>query len=324
MNRMLIVIAGALVWTQVMVAQERAQETGKPENRVTTDPEQAKIVTSDIARFWRQYDTAGQTGLDAAMDDYLKNGSPGLQEFTTLRIHSSTDLAAVIRKHPKYYTSIRPSTLRIESMAGSIRESFRSLKRLYPDAVFPDVYFLIGCMNSGGTTTDRALLIGAEMYGRTPASPMEEMDDWHKLVLKPVEEIPAIVAHELIHCQQKYPMGTQSLLTRSIKEGSADFIGEMIAGKIINEHLRAYGDPRERELWLEFKQQMDGKDWSRWLYQGDKSKDRPADLGYYVGYKICESYYRQSADKAAAIKDILRIRDFKQFLEASQYDGKFK
>ena len=324
MNKMLIVVAAALFWAQIIVAQERGLEPRTPENGVATDPEQARIVTSDIALFWRQYDSAGQTGLDAAMENYLKTGSSGLQQFTTLRIQSSSNLAAVIRKHPKYYTSIRPSTLRIESMAGSIRASFRSLKRLYPDAVFPDVYFLIGCMNSGGTTTDKALLIGAEMYGRTPDTPMEEMGDWHKQVLKPVDEIPAIVAHELIHCQQKYQLGTQSLLTQSIKEGSADFIGEMIAGKIINEHLRAYGDPRERELWLEFKQQMDGKDWSRWLYQGDKSKDRPADLGYYVGYKICESYYRRSADKAAAIKDILRIRDFKQFLEASQYDGKFK
>jgi len=83
----------------------------------------------------------------------------------------------------------------------------------------------------------------------------------------------------------------------------------MIVGKIINDHLRAYGDLHERELWLEFKQQMDGKDSSQWLYQGDKSKDRPANLGYYVGYKICESYYRQAANKAAAIEDILRIQD---------------
>jgi uncharacterized protein YjaZ len=118
-------------------------------------------------------------------------------------------------------------------------------------------------------------------------------------------------------------MADQSLLGKSIKEGSADFISEMIAGKIINDQLRAYGDPRERELWLEFKQQMDGKDWSRWLYQGDKSKDRPADLGYYIGYKICDSYYRHASDKAAAIKDILRIRDFKEFLRASQYESKF-
>ena len=226
MIKLTVVVAGLLFWTQGMVAQERSQEAGKPENHVTTDPEQAKIVTSDIALFWRQYDSAAQMGLDAAMDDYLKNGSYGLQQFTLLRIHSASNLAAVIRRHPKYTPRF-----------------------------------------------GRALRRSPRCRGRS--------------------------------------------------EGSADFIGEMIVGKIINDHLRAYADPHERELWLEFKQQMDGKDSSHWLYQGDKAKDRPADLGYYVGYKICESYYRQAADKAAAIKDILRIRDFKQFLRASQYESRF-
>jgi uncharacterized protein YjaZ len=162
------------------------------------------------------------------------------------------------------------------------------------------------------------------MYGRTKDTPAEEMDGWLRQVLKPVEEIPAIVAHELIHYQQKYPGTDRSLLAQAIKEGSADFVGEIIVGKSINGHLHVYGDPNERELWLEFKQQMDGKDTSRWLYQGDKAKDRPADLGYYVGFKICEAYYRQAADKARAIRDILEIQDFKQFLKASHYDSKFK
>src|SRR5262249_35984779 len=323
MRKILVAVGAALFLTQFIVAQDQPQGEGKPEGRVADDPEQARIVTSDIALFWQEYDSAASTGLESSMDDYLKKGSYGLQQFTRLRIRSAANLAQVIRTHPKYYASIRPSTLRIDSMSGSIRAAFRNLKRLYPDAVFPDVYFMIGSMNSGGTTTDRALLIGAEMYGKTNLAPPEELDDWLKRVLKPVEEIPGIVAHELIHYQQKYTVVNRSLLAQAIKEGSADFVGELIVGKSINDHLRAYGDPNERELWLEFKQQMDDKDTSRWLYQGDKSKDRPADLGYYIGYKICESYYRHASDRAKAIKDILGIQDFKQFLQASQYDSKF-
>ena len=153
MIKLTVVVAGLLFWTQGMVAQERSQEAGKPENHVTTDPEQAKIVTSDIALFWRQYDSAAQMGLDAAMDDYLKNGSYGLQQFTLLRIHSASNLAAVIRRHPKYTPRF-----------------------------------------------GRALRRSPRCRGRS--------------------------------------------------EGSADFIGEMIVGKIINDHLRAYGDLHEREFWL--------------------------------------------------------------------------
>src|SRR5262249_38212949 len=161
--------------------------------------------------------------------------------------------------------------------AEPIRASLRKLKSLYDDAVFPNVYFLIGCMSSGGTTADAGLLIGAEMYGRTADTPEEELDDWFKQVSKPVELIPHIVAHELVHYQQKYPKGERTLLQASIKEGSADFIAELISGKHINTHLHDYANPRERELWAEFKRGMDGTDMSNWLYQGESSKDRPAD-----------------------------------------------
>src|SRR5262249_55930565 len=101
------------------------------------------------------------------------------------------------------------------------------------------------------------------------------------------------------------------------------FIAELISGKHINTHLHDYANPRERELWAEFKRGMDGTDMSNWLYQGESSKDRPADLGYYMGYKICEAYYRSAKDKKQAIKDILEIKDFGRFLKDSEYEAKF-
>ena len=149
------------------------------------------------------------------------------------------------------------------------------------------------------------------------------MDAWHKAVLRSIDVLPHIVAHELIHYQQKHPMADRSLLAQAIHEGSADFVGERISGGNINDHLHRYGNPIEKELWLAFQQEMGGTDVSNWLYQGDKAKTRPADLGYYMGYKICEAYYNQSADKTQALRDILEIKDFKQFLAASRYAEKF-
>ena len=109
----------------------------------------------------------------------------------------------------------------------------------------------------------------------------------------------------------------------SIKEGSADFIAELISGRHGNAHLHLYANPKERELWTEFKQEMNGTKTSDWLYQGDQAKGRPADLGYYIGYKISEAYYRASKDKKQAVKDILEIKDFNQFLKDSGYEAKF-
>jgi uncharacterized protein YjaZ len=68
---------------------------------------------------------------------------------------------------------------------------------------------------------------------------------------------------------------------------------------------------------------MHGKKFDNWLYQGDRAKDKPADLGYYVGYKICEAYYKNAANKKQAVKEILEIKDFDQFLKGSRYEEKF-
>lgn len=205
-----------------------------------------------------------------------------------------------------------------------MQASFRKLKSIYDDAVFPNVYFLIGCLNAGGTTADPGLLIGTEMYGRTANTPDEELDDWLRQVLKPADAIPYIVAHELVHYQQKYPKGQLTLLGESIKEGSADFIGELISGKHINAHVHEYANPRERQLWMEFKTEMNGTNLSNWLAQGDQAKGRPADLAYYIGYQICEAYYRSAKDKKQAVKDILEIKDFNQFVKESGYEERFK
>ena len=62
---------------------------------------------------------------------------------------------------------------------------------------------------------------------------------------------------------------------------------------------------------------FDGKDLSKWLYQGDRSTDRPADLGYWMGYRICEAYYKRAADKKQAIREILEIKDFEAFRSSS-------
>jgi uncharacterized protein YjaZ len=65
---------------------------------------------------------------------------------------------------------------------------------------------------------------------------------------------------------------------------------------------------------------MDSTNTSAWMYQGDRAPPgRPADLGYWMGYKISKAYYDRTADKRAAVKEILLFRDPKAFLAASGY-----
>lgn len=289
-----------------------------------TDPAAAKIVTSDIDLFWKAFDKAKpDNDLIVYRDEYLKKGSVGLREFTRLRIGSSCGLVNSIGASPKYYAALREPSLKVASFENRIRANFRKLREIYPAAVFPDVYFVIGRMNSGGTLSDKGLLIGVDMYGKNDGSPTDELSDWHRAVVGSIERLPFIVAHELVHYEQKNA-ADDSLLARALGEGVADFIAELTAGDTINPHLHKYGNPIEKELWLEFKKEMTGTETGNWLYQGDKAKEKPADLGYYMGYKIAESYYKNAADKKQAVKDILEIKDFPKFLAASRYEEKFK
>ena len=287
------------------------------------DPEAARLVTSDIRNFWSVFDRATlANAAELFQRDYIDAGSPGLRDFVRKRIQNANNLAGNVAVRPRFYAAIRNNTIAIDTsraIKDSIRASFRRLKELYPDAVFPDVYFVIGVVSSAGTTSDNGLLIGVEMNARDDDTPVDELGDWGRAVTQRLANLPYIVAHELIHIQQMQETEPRTLLKQALREGTADFVGEKISGGIINALQHEYGNAHERALWEEFQKEMSGTDVSRWLFQGDQSKDRPADLGYYIGYKICEAYYNRAADKSEAIRRIIRRTDAEAFLKESGY-----
>lgn len=296
------------------------------QGRFTGNPDSAQLVTSDIPRFWRAYDHATLKDAGEVLQrEYVDAGTDGVKDFIQGRIVSGAALAGLVAQRARYYAAIRANTLSIandRAIQDSIRASFRRLKALYPAAVFPTVYFVIGRMNSGGTSSSHGLLIGAEMNARDETTPIDELDSWSKAVTGRLANLPHIVAHELIHFQQAPKSGEQTLLVQSMREGAPDFLAELISGKHINELAQQYGDAHEAALWDEFRSAMDGTKVDRWLYQGDRSTDRPADLGYWMGYKICAAYYANAADRTAALAAIIRMSDPKAILAESGYQPK--
>lgn len=60
-------------------------------------------------------------------------------------------------------------------------------------------------------------------------------------------------------------------------------IGELIAGRTINEHLKVYGKTHDAEIWRDFEAEMYKQNVANWFYNANTAKDRPADLGYMSG-----------------------------------------
>lgn len=296
-----------------LVGQDALAQTNR-------DPERVRFVTTDLAHFWDAFDARGALGTGPALDSlYFGRASEGLHDFRRLRLEDRGQFARTVERAERYYASTRSSMARIPSFEPRLRDMLRRFDALYPDAVFPDVYFVVGRLSTGGTIGPAGLLIGAEMYGRTDDSLLAApLNDWHRAVLRPVDDLAAIVFHELVHYQQG--LSGNTLLARSLREGIADFVGELISGQNINLVPLAYLAANRDALRAEFLAEMNRNDVSRWMYQGAASSERPADLGYAVGYEIAKAFYERSADKPAAVHRMLRlasVRDARRFLEES-------
>jgi len=289
------------------------------------DPNKARLITTDITHFWRAYDrVARDTARTEAIyqRDYFAKASRGLQDYFELRIRTVRDFVQNQRAKPRFYQAIRPSTLRIATMTPQIRAGFAKLKEIYPAARFPDVYFVIGRWNSAGTVSGSGMLIGADQLCGTPSTPVDELSAYGRRSLGTLAQLPYVVAHEHIHTLQK-PNKDLSLLRGAINEGMADFLAELTTGHQPNASLLPYGLAHEKQIWADFTKEITSKDWSNWIANGrQETADKPADLGYFVGYRICQSYYEELADKQQAVRDILNISDFSAFLAKSRYAEK--
>ncbi len=284
-----------------------------------------KLITSDITNFWKAYDSSTpETREETIQKLYLDPGSPGLRDFLKARIQSAKALAdAIDKESPKFYRSVRPYTLKVEEQVPAIRKSLQRFQELYPEAHFPAVYFVIGRLTSGGTTSDAGLLIGTEVNSRGPDVDISEIDSSFQKAMGTSDHLPLIVVHELTHTQRKTDQGDKvaSLLSRCIREGAADFMTELVANSSINAYQHEYADPRHDEIFARFARDLREKpaDASNWLYNYSSVKDEPADLGYWIGTEICRSYYAGASDKAAAVRAIVTLHDIASIVRGSKY-----
>jgi hypothetical protein len=291
-----------------------------------------KIFTSDIDNFWIAYDSVQTTNdtirqLQFVKSLYLDKATIGLKDFGIARQHSAKRHLENILKYPKFWVSLRPHTLQIKSYTNDIENLMLRFKKLYPYFKEPSVYFTIGCLNSGGTTNSDRVLIGSEIACSDKTVDASELNDWLRKAFKDNINVVSMVAHELGHTQQKggdaEDDGSSNLLGYCIREGACDFLAELLLQKPIKSPYMTYGKANEKTLWKAFEKEMKGQETKNWLYNGGEAPNGHADLGYFIGYIICKSYYENAKDKRLAIKDIIEIdynkKSVFQFLYKSKY-----
>jgi hypothetical protein len=76
-------------------------------------------------------------------------------------------------------------------------------------------------------------------------------------------------------------------------------------------------------LWADFKNQDTSQNFLKWFVNiPDTSHHGPGMLGYFIGYRICEEYYRNSTKKADALRKIIELKGPAEIYQKSKYPGK--
>jgi hypothetical protein len=276
------------------------------------------LVLEDAERFASLLASATPPTERSLQLEYLDKGTPGVSIFMPHRIESAANLARAVAEHPDEYRKAVATCLPVaRQMQSDANRLIGRVGAILGEGQVAPVYVVFGAGNSGGTADDRGLVLGLEVICREADSPQAA-----------ARILRDFIAHEMTHVYQARVEAHGSeddLLRQSLIEGFADFVMEQASsGEAASGAERsAYGLAHEPELWRDFQADVaSGRPDTEWLYRPVTSRPgQPPDMGYWIGKRICEAYYARAADKAAAMRVLLELRDPEAILAASGYDG---
>lgn len=295
-----------------------------------------KTYTEDVDRFWKVYDLVKKEPDSAKkvaliQTEYIDKGTQGLHDIIAARNYSAPKYVSVIGKYPKFWTSIRPRTLKAKQQAKNFDKGIAALKKIYPEAKPVNVYFTVGLLRANGTVRNGNLLIGTES---ALADKDVDLSDIAKAYPQlpvyfsgnPINNFSTLMAHEYVHTQQKSTVGND-LLTQVVMEGLAEFVSCLALNTKSTVPAMAYGKAHADEVRDLFSQEMFTpfiNNASNWIWNTPDNRFGVGDMGYYVGNEIARKYYEKQKDKKAAIKHMIEL-DYNnadilhQFVDESGY-----
>lgn len=272
---------------------------------------EAVVQTEDVDLFYRIYDRAGgKPTAEQLQHEYLDQGSAGLHLFARLRNISGERIAASLKANPSLYSDAKRCLDVLPAAQKRLETALRNLGRVYPAARFPPVTIAIG--------RGKPVAIGAPATGIQVGLEALCATDWLNADVE--DRIVTVLAHEYVHVQQVgarelREKETPTVLEVSLREGIAEFVGELIAGEVAYSRNAAAAVGRELEIETRFAADLDKTDLSDWAYNATPAT--PGDLGYWAGYRIAKAYYQHAPDKLRAVREILEMSDPKKFLGKS-------
>lgn len=276
--------------------------------------QQNDIITSDIDHFWKAYDAIVTTKDSARQYEllqkmYFDQGTAGLNDIRERRRYTAKDYIDAINKYPAFWKSIRKNTNSVAKLSPKIQKDIARLKEAYPELQPSPIYFTVGAFRTNGTIANHRVLIGSEMAladKNVNATELPEHLQFFYKTLNPIDDIALLCTHEYVHTQQKEL--ADKLLYYCLYEGVAEFVSTKVTGKPSYTPAINFGKANEVRVKALFEKDMYQIDNTyNWLWGTNRNELKERDLGYYIGYAICEKYYDQAKDKKQAIKEMIEL-----------------
>lgn len=275
------------------------------------------VITSDIDNFWKAYDliveeTDSLKQIQLIDSLYIQKGTVGLEKIMEVRSYSAEEYVELINNYPNFFGSIRPNTLKSKQLASELNSGIEKLEAIYPDLKPAKIYFTMGCMRTNGTTTDSLVLIGSELAMADSQTDISEFEGQTKEWLEtyfstdPIDNLVLLNVHEYIHTQQNPQVN--NLLSIAIREGVAEFVSTLAMDIPSATPAIDFGKKNALAVREKFELEMFyPNNQPKWFWSNYPNDFGVRDLGYYVGYQMCENYYDQTKDKKEAIKKMIEL-----------------
>lgn len=280
-------------------------------------PTSGNIITSDIPNFWNAYDQITAT-KDSALqytllhDLYLNKGTDGLKALIRVRNYTPKDYIDAINQYPNFWSSVRSNTLTAQSYSIELEKGISKLRSIYPQLRPAKIYFSIGALRTNGTALNNLVLVGSELAMTdtktiTTDFPTKEAESRRLFFdTNPIKHLSLLNVHEYIHTQQEEMV--HDLLFQVLYEGVAEFVSTKAMGVPSASPAIEFGKNNYEAIRDQFEKEMFySVNLNNWLWSSQQNVFNIRDLGYYIGYQICETYYTKAKDKKAAIKKLIEL-----------------
>lgn len=288
------------------------------------DPLAITVELEDAERFAQLFRSSeGAPTAEALQVQYLDPAGRGVEIFTPYRIRNAQHLAAVIARDPApYRDAIGRCLPLVRQTEPDLRAIYLGFRGLLPEQPLPRIAVVFGAGNSGGTAQPDMQVLGLEVLCRLAPDGAA-----FRRIMR------HFYAHETVHTFQRFDqkrLEADPLLADALAEGTADYLARLVTGEVPDPERARWAEANAAFVWAEFARDIAAaRDPSlteaqrkavmrRWVGNaGNPPEGWPSELGYWVGMTIAEGYVAKAPDRAAAIRELLRLDDPRAVLARS-------